>query len=192
MKSDMNSAERQPCGEERELPEASVESAQANGPAAVANLEPDALLENVTAERDALLDRVARIQAEFENFRKRNAKEREKFRECALADALKSLLPSLDSIDWALQVPTQDLDQFRSGVELIRRQLNDALGKVGLEQIPAKGEPFDPNLHEAIDTIETEDQDNQVVDELRRGYKLGSRLLRPSMVIVGRTSSKET
>jgi molecular chaperone GrpE (heat shock protein) len=73
MKSDMNSAERQPCGEERELPEASVESAQANGPAAVANLEPDALLENVTAERDALLDRVARIQAEFENFRKRNA-----------------------------------------------------------------------------------------------------------------------
>src|SRR6185369_11602558 len=99
MKSDMNSAEQQPSGEEREQPEAPVESAPANRPAAVANVEPDALLENVTTERDALLDRVARIQAEFENFRKRNAKERERFREYALADALKSILPSLDSID---------------------------------------------------------------------------------------------
>lgn len=148
----------------------------------------DTELEKLKVERDALLDRLARLQAEFENARKRSAREQQEFREYALTEAVKGLLPVLDSFERALQVGANESD-LRGGVELIYKQLEDALAKLGLRPIPAKGEPFDPHLHQAIEMVDTtEADDHQVLEELQRGYKLKDRLLRPSMVKVARNT----
>lgn len=144
-------------------------------------------LQKLRVERDTLIDRLARLQAEFENARKRAAREQQDFREYAVTDAIKALLPILDSFERALQTGPAEKSEFRSGVELIYKQLQDALLKLGLRAIPAKGEPFDPHLHEAIEMVDTrEAPDHQIVEELQRGYKLKDRLLRPSMVKVAR------
>ena len=144
-------------------------------------------LQKLRVERDTLIDRLARLQAEFENARKRTAREQQDFREYAVTDAIKTLLPTLDSFERALQTGTAEKPEFRSGIELIYKQLQDALQKLGLRAIPAKGEPFDPHLHEAIEMVETTNvPDHQVLEELQRGYKLKDRLLRPSMVKVAR------
>jgi molecular chaperone GrpE len=147
--------------------------------------EMEAELEKARVERAAYLDRAARLQAEFDNFRKRNAKEQQEYREYALAEALKTLLPILDSLDRALKTNAASVEDFRSGIELIDKQFHDALAKVGVQPIPAEGELFDPNLHQAVQMVETSDtEDNHVIDELQRGYKLKDRLLRPAMVRV--------
>lgn len=141
--------------------------------------------EKTTSECDELLSRIARMQAEFENARKRLAREQDEFKELALADAIKSLLPALDSLDWALQSQYQSVEEFRSGISLIRKQLYDSLSKLGLQEIPSQGELFDPRLHEAVEVVDTTvAQDNHVLKDVRRGYKLNDRLLRPAMVLV--------
>ena len=141
----------------------------------------------IQAERDVLRDRLARAQADFENTRKRITREQQEYKDFALAEALKALLPTLDSFDWAFQVPANNLDEFRGGVDLIRKQLHETLGKLGLRQIDAKGQHFDPHVHEAVEVVENPAvPDNQVVEELQRGYKLLDRLLRPAMVLVAR------
>ena len=143
-------------------------------------------LEKLKAERDALVDRVARMQAEFDNARKRAQKEQADFRDYALADFAKQFLPILDSFDRAMKTNASDED-LRKGMDLIRRQMEDALGKIGVKTVPAKGEQFDPRLHEAIEMVETEDaKDNEVIDELQRGYQIKDRLLRPAMVRVAK------
>ncbi len=174
---------------EHELPPADGDDNQ-QGPASsgTAAEEASALgeLQKLKAERDSLLDRLARAQAEFENARRRAAKEQQDFREYAAADAIKALLPVLDSFERALQMKS-DLGDFRSGVELIYKQLQDALAKLGVQPIPAKGEQFDPHVHEAIEMVETSDApDHQVIEELQRGYKMKDRLLRPAMVKVAK------
>ena len=117
-------------------------------------------------------------------------KEQQDFRDYALADALKSLLPILDSLDRALKTDAASLEDFRSGIELIDKQFHDALAKLGVQPMQAEGEPFDPNLHQAIQMVETDEaKDNHVIDELQRGYKLKDRLLRPAMVRVARNPS---
>jgi len=144
-------------------------------------------LQKLRAERDTLIDRLARLQAEFENARKRTAREQQDFREYAVSDAVKALLPTLDSFERALQTGAGEKSEFRGGIELIYKQLQDSLQKLGLRAIPAKGEPFDPHLHEAIEMVDTTDAaDHQILEELQRGYKLKDRLLRPSMVKVAR------
>ena len=143
-------------------------------------------LDKLKAERDSLLDRLARAQAEFENARRRASKEQQDFRDYAAADTIKPLLPVLDSFERALQVKSEPAD-FRSGVELIYKQLQDALAKVGVKAIPAKGEQFDPHVHEAIEMVETSDAaDHEVIEELQRGYRIKDRLLRPAMVKVAK------
>lgn len=175
---------------EHELPAADSE---ADDPATLESplprgAEESSELQKLKAERDNLIDRLARLQAEFENARKRASREQQEFREYAVADAMKALLPILDSFERALQTGPEK-SEFRSGVELIYKQLQDALQKLGLRPIPAKGEPFDPHLHEAIEMVDTTDApDHQVLEELQRGYKLKDRLLRPSMVKVARNS----
>jgi len=144
-------------------------------------------LQKLKVERDTLIDRLARLQAEFENARKRTAREQQDFRDYALADAIKTLLPTLDSFERALQVSSAEKSELRGGIELIYKQLQDALVKLGLRPIPAQGEPFDPHIHEAIEMVDTSDApDHQILEELQRGYKLKDRLLRPSMVRVAR------
>ena len=148
-------------------------------------------LEKVRRERDALLDRLARLQAEFDNARKRSAREQQDFKEYALAEALKSLLPIVDSFDRAL-ASAEGGNEFVNGVQLINRQFHDTLGKLGLQPIEAKGQPFDPNLHQAVQMVETDEvEDHHVIDELQRGYKLKDRLLRPAMVRVATNPNKK-
>ena len=170
---------------EHELPasdDASEESKAAPQPAAEGELG------KLRAERDSLVDRVARLQAEFENARKRAVREQQDYRDFALSDAIKTLLPVVDSFDLALQSSTEK-SELRNGIELINKQLHDALGKLGLKQIPAKGEPFDPRFHEAIEMVDTNEvEDQHIIDELQRGYKLKDRLVRPAMVRVARNS----
>jgi|SRR5579862_736792 molecular chaperone GrpE len=174
---------------ERELPVADGDNDTVSSePSASRVSDETSDVQKLKAERDALVDRLARLQAEFENARKRTAREQQDFRDYALADAIKALLPSLDSFERALQTNTEK-SEFRGGIELIYKQLQDALVKLGLRPIPAKGEPFDPHLHEAIEMVETRDaEDHQILEELQRGYKLKDRLLRPSMVKVARNS----
>ncbi len=167
-----------PPGEsEEDSPSATVESMPRQG----------GDLQKLAAERDALVDRLARMQADFENARKRSAKEQQDFREYAAADTIKALLPVLDSFERALHASAGERSELRNGVELIHKQLQDALAKLGLRPIPAKGELFDPHLHEAVEMVDTtEAADHQIVEELQRGYKLKDRLLRPAMVKVAR------
>jgi molecular chaperone GrpE len=150
----------------------------------------EAEMQKLRAERESLLDRLARSQAEFENARRRAGREQQEFRDYATVDAIKSLLPVLDSFERALQVKAEAGD-FRSGVELIYKQLQDALSKLGVRRIPAKGEQFDPHHHEAIELVETADApDHEVLEELQHGYKLKERLLRPAMVKVAKNPGK--
>jgi molecular chaperone GrpE len=144
-------------------------------------------LDKARAECAAYLDRLARLQAEFVNFRKRNAKQQQEYRDYALADALTTLLPILDSLDRALKTNAASLEDFHQGIELIDKQFHDALSKLGVEPVPAEGAAFDPNLHQAVQMVDTtEFEDNHVIDELQRGYRLKDRLLRPAMVRVAR------
>lgn len=177
---------------EHELPAGDVEegpTGPAGGtPAAFAGETPplEAELLKLKAERDSLLDRLARTQAEFENARRRAGKEQQDFRDYATIDAIKPLLPVIDSFERALQVKS-GAAEFRSGVELIYKQMQDALAKLGVRPIPSKGEPFDPHVHEAIEMVETtEAADHEVLEELQRGYKFKERLLRPAMVKVAK------
>src|ERR1051326_1363065 len=173
---------------EHELP-ASDDTSEvpAQSPTAGPQLVGDSELQKLKAERDMLVDRLARLQAEFENARKRTAREQQEFRDYALTDTIKTLLPVLDSFDRALQVSAGEKSELRNGLELIYRQLQDALNKIGVRAIAAKGELFDPHVHEAIEMVDTsEARDHQILDELQKGYKLKDRLLRPAMVRVAR------
>lgn len=145
-------------------------------------------VEKLRAERDVLVDRLARMQAEFDNARKRAQREQQDYRDYALTDIIKTLIPVMDSFDRALQ-SSPEKSEFHLGVELIHKQLLDALTKIGVHPVAAKGQQFDPRFHEAIEMVDTEDaKDNEVVEELQRGYKLKDRLLRPAMVRVARNS----
>lgn len=174
-----------PPSEDGDSPTAQGASPQNGGTAS----ETESELEKVKAERAAYLDRAARIQAEFENFRKRSVRQQEEFREYAVADAIKSLLPILDSLDRALKTKAVSLEDFRSGIELIDKQFHDSLAKLGVEPLEAEGQAFDPNFHQAVQMVETDEvEDNHVIDQLQRGYKLKDRLLRPAMVRVARNA----
>lgn len=147
-------------------------------------------LQKVKAERDSLLDRLARAQAEFENARRRAGKEQQEYRDYAIGDAVKTLLPVFDSLERALQIKS-DGAEFRNGMELIHKQLQSALAKLSVQPIPAMGEPLDPRYHEAIEMVETtEVPDHQVIEELQRGYKFKDRLLRPAMVKVAKNTGR--
>ncbi|MGA8526415.1 MAG: nucleotide exchange factor GrpE [Candidatus Sulfotelmatobacter sp.] len=174
---------------DRELPAGDGDDRTAEvraGESSVAETE----IQKLKAERDSLLDRLARAQAEFENARRRASKEQQEFRDYAVADAIKSLLPVMDSLERALQVKS-DAAELRAGVELIYKQLQAALAKLSVNPIVSKGEAFDPRYHEAIEMVETRDTpDHQVIEELQRGYKFKDRLLRPAMVKVASNHGK--
>ena len=174
-----------PLDVEHELPAAEEDDAQA------ASTISGAEYQKLKEERDLLYDRLARMQAEFDNFRKRNAREQADFKQYAAADIVKALLPILDSLQRALDSAPAD-DKMRQGVELIVRQFNDALSKAGVEAIEAKGKQFDPAVHEAIEMVDTTQvPDHEVIDELQRGYRIKDRLLRPAMVRVARNTKKQ-
>lgn len=135
-------------------------------------------------ERDQLVDRVARLQAEFENARKRAEREKAEFRDFAVGNAVEQFLPVLDNFELALKA-TGTAEQMRSGVELIVKQMEEVLRQMQVTAIPTVGQPFDPRVHEALGSVERDDlPDQHVAEEIRRGYKVRERLLRPAMVRV--------
>lgn len=135
-------------------------------------------------ERDQLVDRVARLQAEFENARKRAEREKTEFRDFATGNVVEQFLPVLDNFELALK-SAGSAEQMRSGVELIVKQMEEVLRQMQVTSIPTVGEPFDPRVHEALGQVEREDlPDEHVAEEIRRGYKIRERLLRPAMVRV--------
>ncbi|HUQ49482.1 MAG TPA: nucleotide exchange factor GrpE [Terriglobales bacterium] len=147
-------------------------------------------LRKLQAERDALFDRLARQQAEFENYRKRVEKDKQESRDFTVVETLKPLLPILDNFELALKAQSSGSD-LRKGVDLIRKQMEDALSKLGVQAISAPGQPFDPRLHEAIEMVESSEvEDNHVLEELQRGYKYKDKLLRPAMVRVATNHKK--
>ena len=162
-------------------------AAAAPEPAPVGRAEFDQL----RAERDQLIDRVARLQAEFENARKRAERERQDFKDYATGNVVERFLPVLDNFELALKA-TGSADQLRSGVELIVKQMEDVLRQLQVLPVPTVGEEFDPRHHEALGSVERDDlPDQHVADEIRRGYKLRERLLRPALVRVA-SNPKQT
>ena len=145
----------------------------------------------ITAERDQLAqektdlqDRLRRSLAEFDNARKRFERERSEFLQFAAMDLVKELLPVLDDFERALKIQTSDAN-YSKGVELIYQRLSDTFKKLGLEPIETTGKQFDPNLHQAVERVQTtEAEDQAILGEFQRGYLFRGRLLRPAMVKV--------
>ena len=133
---------------------------------------------------DELEDRYKRILAEFENFKKRSIKEREGLYNSILSDVVEIILPVLDNLENAAKVETKD-EEYKKGVELVLKQLKDVLQAKGIEEIKTVGETFDPELHEAVSSIQDENLGTQeIAQEYRKGYKIGNRVIRHSMVVV--------
>ena len=162
--------------------------------APVSRVEFDRLtaeLDKLKTERDQLVDRLARMQAEFENARKRAERERIEYRDYATGSVVEQFLPVLDNFELALK-STGSAEQLRSGVELIVKQMEEILRQLQVNPIPTVGEEFDPRHHEALGTVEREDlPDQHVAEEIRRGYRLRERLLRPALVRVA-SNPKQT
>lgn len=139
-------------------------------------------LEQLRGERDQLRDRLVRLQAEFDNARKREAKERQDARDYAVQGAVEPFLGVMDNFALALKAQGS-AEQLKTGVEMIVRQMEDALKSLNVQPVEAVGTQFDPRVHEALGSVETKEfPDHQVVEEIRRGYKLRDKLLRPAMV----------
>ncbi len=135
-------------------------------------------------EFDELEDRYKRILAEFENFKKRSGKERESLYNSILGDIIEVMLPVIDNLENAAKVETGD-ENYKQGVELVLKQFKDVLASKGVTEIPAVGETFDPEVHEAVSSVQDDTKGEQeIVQEYRKGYKIGSRVIRHSMVVV--------
>jgi molecular chaperone GrpE len=146
------------------------------------------LLAQLTEEKNALQDRLLRTAAEFDNYRKRVDRDRRDQADAAVASAVEDLLPIVDNLERALEAPAgEDTDSYRQGVELIHRQMLDVLRRRGVTPIESVGTDFDPQVHQAVaHEASPEHREGEVMEEFRRGYKLGDRLLRPAMVKVAK------
>ena len=175
------------------------EITQPNLEASAAPDDVNAELEQLRAERDQLAlqvtqsqDRLARLQAEFDNTRKREAKERQDIRDYAIQSAVEPFLGVLDNFALALKADAS-AEQLRSGVQLIVKQMEEALRSLSVQPVEAIGAQFDPRIHEALGSIETlEHPDHQVLEEIRRGYKLRDKLLRPALVRIASNSAQKS
>jgi molecular chaperone GrpE len=165
-------------------PEAAAEAVAAAPETAAEPAVSRAEYDQLKAERDQLLDRIARLQAEFENARKRAERERAEYRDYAVGHVIEKFLPVLDNFELALK-STGSAEKLRSGVELIVKQMEEVLRQFNVVPVAAVGVEFDPRQHEALGTVEREDMpDQHVAEEIRRGYKHREKLLRPALVRV--------
>lgn len=139
-------------------------------------------LEADLAEKDV---QMLRLRADFDNFRRRSAKEREELAAVVTQGILTDMLPLLDNFERALSAEGSDLDSFRAGVSMIYKQMQEALAKNGLEVIDTKDKKFDPNFHQAVMRVQDpEKEDDTIEQELQKGYMAKGRVIRPSMVQV--------
>ena|SRR5688572_5236738 len=144
--------------------------------------------EELKREKAALQDRLLRTAAEFDNYRKRVERERRDQADAAAAAAIEDLLPIIDNLERALQAPAgADVDGYRKGVELVHQQMMELLRRRGVKPIESVGAAFDPRFHEAVvHEASADHREGEVIEEMRRGYMLGERLLRPAMVKVAK------
>ena len=151
---------------------------------------PRAAYDQLKGERDQLIDRIARLQAEFDNARKRAEREKAEFRDYATGSVVEQFLPVVDNFELALK-SQGTAEQLRHGVELIVKQMEEVLARLQVTPIPTVGEQFDPRLHEALGSVERDDlPDQHVAEEVRRGYKIRERMLRPAMVRVAHNTKQ--
>lgn len=135
-------------------------------------------------ELDEKEDRLKRLMAEFDNYKKRSSKERETLYHSLMADIMKSLLPVVDNLEKASEAATAD-DNYKQGVELVLKQFKDVLNANGVKEIEAVGQTFDPELHEAVSSVVDENLgEKEIKEEFRKGYKIGDKVIRHSMVVV--------
>ena len=152
----------------------------------IENEEKEVVKESNTIkqELEETTDRLKRIMAEFENFKKRSNKEREALYNSLLADIIASFLPVIDNLEKAVQAKTED-EGYKQGIELVLKQFVDVLTKFWVEEIKTVGETFDPEVHEAVSSIQDETKgEKEVVQEFRKGYKIGTKVIRHAMVVV--------
>lgn len=195
MQQEIDEAEaEETAADEAEAPETAEasESDAAEADAAAVAEAPDedaaalkAQVESLKAALEEKDNRVKRLQADFENFRRRTSKEREELANVVTQDLLKSMLPILDNFDRAMAAEQKDNESFQKGVEMIYTQLHETLKNAGLELIDTAGQKFDPNFHQAVMRVENPDlEDDTIAQELQKGYIVKGRVIRPSMVQV--------
>ena len=195
MQQEIDEAEaEETAADEAEAPETAEasESDAAEADAAAEAEAPDedaaalkAQVESLKAALEEKDNRVKRLQADFENFRRRTSKEREELANVVTQDLLKSMLPILDNFDRAMAAEQKDSESFQKGVEMIYTQLHETLKNDGLEPIETAGQKFDPNFHQAVMRVENPDlEDDTIAQELQKGYIVKGRVIRPSMVQV--------
>ncbi len=195
MQQEIDEAEaEETAADEAEAPETAEasESDAAEADAAAEAEAPDedaaalkAQVERLKAALEEKDNRVKRLQADFENFRRRTSKEREELANVVTQDLLKSMLPILDNFDRAMAAEQKDNESFQKGVEMIYTQLHETLKNAGLELIDTAGQKFDPNFHQAVMRVENPElEDDTIAQELQKGYIVKGRVIRPSMVQV--------
>ena len=141
-------------------------------------------LNSVKAELEETTDRLKRLMAEFDNFKKRSAKERESLYNSILSDIVGSFLPVVDNLEKAVNSSTQD-EGYKQGVELVLKQFMDVLSSVGVKEIEGVGSTFNPEYHEAVSLVQDETLgEKEITEVFRKGYKIGEKVIRHSMVVV--------
>ena len=135
-------------------------------------------------ELEEMTDRYKRMMAEFDNFKKRSSKERENLYSSLTSDIITAILPVVDNLEKAVSAPTED-ENYKQGVQLVHKQLMDTLATLGVEPIKTVGETFDPEFHEAVSSVQDENLgEKEIKEEFRKGYKIGNKVIRHSMVVV--------
>lgn len=140
--------------------------------------------EKLKAELEETTDRYKRMMAEFDNYKKRSAKERDGLYNSLVADIVTSLLPTLDNLEKAVSVKTED-ESYKQGVEMVLKQFTDTLSSLGVQEIETVGTTFNPEFHEAVSSVQDENLgEKEIKEEFRKGYKIGDKVIRHSMVVV--------
>ena len=140
--------------------------------------------EKLQIELDEINDRYKRMMAEFDNFKKRSQKEKEGLYNSLVADIVTSFLPILDNLEKAFNAKTSD-EHYKQGIEMVLKQFSDSLSSLGVETIKTVGESFNPEYHEAVSSVEDETLGEKIIkEEFRKGYKIGEKVIRHSMVVV--------
>ena len=141
-------------------------------------------IESQKVQIDETEDRLKRVAAEFDNYKKRSAKEKDALYNSLIADIVSGFLPILDNLEKAVETETKD-EEYKKGIELVLKQFKDVLASKGVKEIPTVGKTFDPELHEAVSSIVDENLgEKEIAQEYRKGYVIGNKVIRHSMVIV--------
>lgn len=140
--------------------------------------------EKLKQELEETTDRYKRLMAEFDNYKKRSAKERDSLYHSLVADIVTSLLPTLDNLEKAVNVKTED-ENYKQGIEMVLKQFVDTLGALGVKEIETVGTTFNPEYHEAVSSVQDDELgEKEIKEEFRKGYKIGDKVIRHSMVVV--------